>query len=172
MKSLYYLSFWNRAAYNLNNTMNTIFMKKSNKNCWWFVYIFSDHLGRRIYWTDVTLQTIKSATFDGTDVHTIITFTTESSPYPYGIDVFGDLIYWTNHKDRSVFTAQKYTGNNMAPFLTDLDNPKHIKIISKESQKEGIGKTFRILGPQCSSNSYFISPLKLFWIRVSRTSLL
>ncbi|VDI75100.1 Hypothetical predicted protein [Mytilus galloprovincialis] len=101
-----------------------------------------DHHSRRIYWTDVTLQTIKSATFDGTDIHTIITFTTKStsSPGPYGIAVFGDLIYWTNRKDRSVYTAHKYTGKNIAPFLTDLDNPKHIKIISKESQKEGLNR--------------------------------
>ncbi|CAG2222566.1 CD91 [Mytilus edulis] len=39
-----------------------------------------DHQARRIYWTDVILQTIKSATFDGTDVHTILKSATESSP--------------------------------------------------------------------------------------------
>ncbi|XP_071133750.1 low-density lipoprotein receptor-related protein 4-like isoform X1 [Mytilus edulis] len=100
-----------------------------------------DHLGRRIYWTDVGLQTIQSATFDGTDVHTVKLFTSPKYlPSPYGIDVFGDLIYWTNRIDRSVFTAHKYTGKNMAPFLTDLDNPKHIKIISKESQQEGTNR--------------------------------
>ena len=34
------------------------------------------------------------------------------------------------------------------------------------------GKTFRKFGPQCSSTSYFIWPLKLFWIRASVLSLL
>ncbi|OPL21345.1 low-density 4 lipoprotein receptor-related protein, partial [Mytilus galloprovincialis] len=101
---------------------------------------FADHQGRRIYWTDASLQTIKSATFDGSDVHTIITFTKELSPTPYGIDVFGDMLYWTNDKDRSVYTVHKYTGKDMKPFLTDLDSTKHMKIVSKESQKDGLNK--------------------------------
>ncbi|XP_076077801.1 low-density lipoprotein receptor-related protein 6-like [Mytilus galloprovincialis] len=99
-----------------------------------------DQQGRRIYWTDASLQTIKSATFDGTDVHTIITFTEESSPNPYGIDVYGEMIYWTNNKDRSVYTVHKYTGIDNKPFLTNLDSPKHMKIVSKESQKEGVNR--------------------------------
>ncbi|CAG2184720.1 Low-density lipoprotein receptor-related protein 4,Sortilin-related receptor,Low-density lipoprotein receptor-related protein 6 [Mytilus edulis] len=99
--------------------------------------IVIDNIGRRIYWTDGYLQLLKSSTFDGTDVYTIVQFAQKTFPQPFGIELYDDQIYWTNWNAKSVYTVHKYKGNDMKPLITGLKAPRNLKIISKETQKKG-----------------------------------
>ncbi|XP_071133754.1 low-density lipoprotein receptor-related protein 6-like [Mytilus edulis] len=99
--------------------------------------IVIDKIGRRIYWTDGYLQLLKSSTFDGTDVYTIVQLAKKTFPQPFGIELYDDQIYWTNWNAKSVYTVHKYKGNDMKPLITGLKAPRNLKIISKETQKKG-----------------------------------
>ncbi|CAC5367711.1 unnamed protein product [Mytilus coruscus] len=56
----------------------------------------------RFYWTDVGLHQIKSATFDGNDIKTIV-----SGRYPYGIQIYGDYIYYSQWENGQIWRVKK-----------------------------------------------------------------
>lgn len=49
-----------------------------------------DETNSRIYWTNGIHEIIETAKFSGHDRKTII-----KSEFPYGMDIFGDMIIWT-----------------------------------------------------------------------------
>jgi len=63
----------------------------------------------RLYWSDAELNTIESAKLDGSDRRIIV----EDVHHPFGVAVFEDKLYWSDWHEYTVFSCNKFTGNNV-----------------------------------------------------------
>lgn len=59
-----------------------------------------DEANSRIYWTDSAYDIIESSQFDGSDRRTITRATD-----PFGVDIFGDFVFWVNTKDDKIMVT-------------------------------------------------------------------
>lgn len=62
-------------------------------NIKWPNGITIDQGSGRIYWVDAGLDRIETSSLDGDDRHIIVSL---KNFHPFGIDVFGDRIFWSD----------------------------------------------------------------------------
>ena len=78
-----------------------------------------DYQSSRLVWVSASGDRIESSNMDGGDDHTILSLRSES--WPVGVGIFGDRIYWTNLKSKTVQSSTKtgryvhtlYTGGGL-----------------------------------------------------------
>jgi len=72
-----------------------------------------DETTNRLYWADAERNTIESATVDGADRRLII----EDVHHPFGVAVFEDRLFWSDWREFSIYSCNKFTGNNLQSVL-------------------------------------------------------
>jgi len=75
----------------------------------WPSGIFVDETIDRIFWTDAGKDMIESAKIDGSDRREVVM----EGYHPFGIVVFEERIYWTDHDYFALRSANKFTGDDI-----------------------------------------------------------
>ncbi|XP_077601200.1 low-density lipoprotein receptor-related protein 2-like [Stigmatopora nigra] len=103
-----------------------------NASLGWPGGVAVDALTDRIYWTDVKLKAIGSATLDG---HNIRILQMKETTNPFSLAVFNDMLYWSDAKRRVVLAAHKVTGKNVHVLLKRPRQPFAVKIVHQILQQ-------------------------------------
>eukprot|EP00088_Acartia_fossae_P028899 TRINITY_DN296_c0_g1_i2.p1 TRINITY_DN296_c0_g1~~TRINITY_DN296_c0_g1_i2.p1 ORF type:complete len:1146 (-),score=231.79 TRINITY_DN296_c0_g1_i2:150-3587(-) len=77
--------------------------------------VFVDESTNRIFWTDAGLNVIESATIDGGDRRLVI----REIYHPFSLVVFEDRVYWSDWEAYTIFSANKFTGNDLKVFASE-----------------------------------------------------
>ncbi|XP_038213650.1 low-density lipoprotein receptor-related protein 4 [Zerene cesonia] len=84
-----------------------------------------DRIENRIYWNDAKARTIESSDFNGWDKKTILS----NVPYPYGIVIVGQHIYWTDWKTKALHRADKTNVKEQLVIRDNLEGLMDIRAI-------------------------------------------
>lgn len=68
----------------------------------------------RIYWVDAHFGVIESANFHGSDRTTVLKKQVGDIRHFFGVDVFGDRIFWSQWLRDGIESADKFTGENIS----------------------------------------------------------
>lgn len=107
-----------------------------NKDVHWPISLTLDFFTRRLYWADVFNDKIERIDLDGSNREVI----KRSTPFPYGIAIYNDLLFWTENDAMEVLVksynlvnkTQETLGHENPPLLT-------LKVYNSEAQ----GKIFK-----------------------------
>ncbi|KAF7275128.1 hypothetical protein GWI33_012157, partial [Rhynchophorus ferrugineus] len=88
-----------------------------------------DHTTGKLYWTDGDLRTISLINIDGTGRKVLLEG--GSLPYPFGLDIFENNIYWTDWMNKSIEKANKLNGENRTVIVRNLADPMGIRIFHR-----------------------------------------
>ncbi|XP_066245508.1 nidogen [Euwallacea similis] len=86
-----------------------------------------DCLEGRFYWSDISLNAIRSARYNGTDITDFITFEIKS-PEGLAIDWVSRNIYWTDSTLETIEVANLDSKRRRKLFSTGLENPRGIAV--------------------------------------------
>jgi len=90
----------------------------------------------RLYWVDAKLSTIGSSALDGSEAR-IVLFSTTTLRHPFSIAVFEDFMYWSEWESRTIYRADKFTGQNETAITGSLGQlPMVIQIYHGEHQPQ------------------------------------
>lgn len=93
-----------------------------------------DYEAQRIYWVDASLSRVEFSNVDGTG-RTLLRFT---SPHPFSVTVFGNLLFWTDWSSDSIHVTHKTNGESIGDVYTSLrQRPFGIEAISPDRQTQG-----------------------------------
>ncbi|XP_072942146.1 low-density lipoprotein receptor-related protein 4 [Epargyreus clarus] len=95
----------------------------------------------KIYWTDGGNCTIEYANLDGTGRTVLIS---EHLTHPFGLDVYGDEVFWTDWETHSIQAANKYTGQNRRTLGAGVEGLMDVRVFHKE-RRSGVNR--------CSKNN-------------------
>lgn len=84
-----------------------------------------DNIEGRLYWNDAKILTIESSDFDGNDRRVILS----KVPYPYGIVIVGQHIYWTDWKTKALHRADKTNAKDGIIIRENLEGLMDIRAI-------------------------------------------
>lgn len=91
-----------------------------------------DYTTRKLYWVDSKLKTIKHCSLNGTAIRELVNQGLKS---PSAVTVFEDNIYWTDA--RSIYKANKFTGQNKTVLVHNAANPQDAHIYHPQRQPSG-----------------------------------
>ncbi|XP_068617008.1 very low-density lipoprotein receptor [Brachionichthys hirsutus] len=97
-----------------------------NSSLGWPAGVAVDTIANRVYWTDVRLKAIGSATLDGDDIQIL---QMEDVTNPFSLTVFNDLLFWSDSKKRMVLAAQKVSGKKHQVLFKRPRQPFGVKIV-------------------------------------------
>ncbi|XP_068166712.1 very low-density lipoprotein receptor [Antennarius striatus] len=97
-----------------------------NSSLGWPGGVAVDAISNRVYWTDVRLKAIGSASLDGDDIRIL---QMEDSKNPFSLTVFNDLLFWSDSKKRMVLAAQKVSGKKRQVLLKRPRQSFGVKIV-------------------------------------------
>ncbi|XP_028171895.1 low-density lipoprotein receptor-related protein 4-like isoform X3 [Ostrinia furnacalis] len=98
-----------------------------------------DNIEGRLYWNDAKILTIESSDFEGNDRRVILS----KVPYPYGIVIVGQHIYWTDWKTKALHRADKANAKDGIIIRENLEGLMDIRAIQGE----------RVLNDACGTNN-------------------
>ncbi|CAH1130397.1 unnamed protein product [Ceutorhynchus assimilis] len=101
-----------------------------------------DHSTGKLYWTDGVQKSINLINVDGTGRKTLLSGI--SLPYPYGIDVFENDIYWSDWMKKCIEKANKLTGENRTTVVRNIPDAMGIKVFHRSR---------KITRTPCSNNN-------------------
>lgn len=84
-----------------------------------------DSIEGRLYWNDAKVLTIESSDFDGNDRRVVLS----KVPYPYGIVIVGQHIYWTDWKTKALHRADKANAKDGIVIRENLEGLMDIRAI-------------------------------------------
>lgn len=103
---------------------------------------------------DAKEYSISSSNYDGQQRQLVLD-STKFLNHPFSITTFEDTIYWTDWTTDSVYSANKFTGNDIKLFMTEHSShdkrsrPKNIIVYHPYRQPEGINYCERMI-KKCS----------------------
>ncbi|KAM9360164.1 prolow-density lipoprotein receptor-related protein 1 [Symphorus nematophorus] len=97
-----------------------------NSSLGWPGGVAVDTISDRVYWTDVRLRAIGSATLDGDDIRIL---QMKETINPFSLAVFNGMLYWSDSGKRVVLAAHKSSGKNRQVLLKRLRQPFGVKIV-------------------------------------------
>ncbi|KAK7077185.1 hypothetical protein SK128_005539 [Halocaridina rubra] len=105
---------------------------------YWPNGITIDHANNHIYWCDGKLNTIRRANLDGSQIEVIL-FSPSFLRLPYSITVFEDRLYWTDWSQLALYSADKFTGGDIANISAGhmLESPKVVHVYHAFRQPTG-----------------------------------
>ena len=118
-------------------------------------FFFTDLIEQRIYWTDYTLNYIKSAKLDGSDVQLITSEVTN----PMGIEVHNNDIYFTEYNGK-LYKQSKFPGSSKILIHTDTPHMWGMKIYQSDTRTYTVIKL--VTGTLASSLQIFCFTYLLF----------
>ncbi|CAB3256651.1 unnamed protein product [Arctia plantaginis] len=93
-----------------------------------------DKMESRLYWNDAKILTIESSDFNGNDRRTILS----NVPYPYGIVIVAQHVYWTDWRTQALHRADKMNGKNSIIIRQNLEGLMDIRAVLTERELENI----------------------------------
>lgn len=105
-----------------------------------------DKIEQRIYWCDMSLDRIESAKLDGTDRRILydhygydpgipLESVTGEIQTPYGLSLHGENIFWTDWRQRAVYSANKRIGGKINYITSGLEKPMQVHAYSNKRIK-------------------------------------
>ena len=91
-----------------------------------------DQTKNRLYFVDGGEKTLEYVNFDGSGRKTLITSGLE---HPFGIDVFENLVYWTDWDNLSLDVADKMNGRGRRTLLNNTSDLMDIRIFHRNRRK-------------------------------------
>lgn len=100
-----------------------------------------DYGFQRVYWTDNDEDRIEFSDYSGNE-RTIVVGAADGVIDPFGVTIYGDLLYWTDWGENGVYGTHKVHGSNPLGGVTEvvqvytglLVNPNGIEAISESRQ--------------------------------------
>jgi len=92
-----------------------------------------DYTTRKLYWVDSKLKSIKHCSLNGTAIRELLH---QGLTNPSAVTVFEDDIYWTD--TRSIYKANKFTGQNRTVLVHNAVNPQDAHIYHPQRQPAGM----------------------------------
>ncbi|XP_077441221.1 low-density lipoprotein receptor-like isoform X1 [Vanacampus margaritifer] len=92
---------------------------------------------RLLYWLDSGMRSISRVTVDGRHRKTVV----ESNGYldqPFGLAVFEGFVYWSDQDTHTICRANKHSGSDFQPLVTNVTSPGGIAIIQPALQPDSI----------------------------------
>lgn len=140
--SYMYWGSWHRGHTNHSGTIEKAWMDGNNRTSFvhtdvqWPISLTLDFFTRRLYWSDVFSDKIEHIDLDGKNRKVI----KQATPYPYGIAVFNDLLFWTE-TDAMEVLVKSYNLVNKTEEKLGTENPSlyALKVYNNEAQ----GKIFK-----------------------------
>lgn len=86
--------------------------------------IFADITNQRLYWTNEGSQNIQSMTSGGKEIKTVVSY----SHYPYGIQIYNNLIYWSQTRNGIVKKVDNSGGSYNSWYYTRPYNLLALKV--------------------------------------------
>lgn len=107
-----------------------------------------DHDAGKLYWADGGTKVIEVSNLDGTGRYILIGKPKRKKnsdvvfydnyciqgpdlPYPFGLDIFGNNIYWSDWTSHTIETADKITGTNRTVILSAKDNLMEVRVFHR-----------------------------------------
>lgn len=102
-----------------------------NTDIQWPISLTLDFFTRKLYWSDVYNDRIERIGLDGINREVI----KRSTPYPYGIALYNDLLFWTETDAMHVLVKSYNLGNKSQETL-GIENPAlfTLKVYNSEAQ--------------------------------------
>ena len=96
-----------------------------------------DYLANRVYWADAFLDKIEYSNLDGTS--RIVLETEENGIlHPFSLTLEGDLLFWTEWQNNSIFFTHKILGSTVSTITNNLFvNPNVIEAVTPDRQVDG-----------------------------------
>lgn len=89
-----------------------------------------DRIEGRLYWNDAKVLTIESSDFNGEDRRTVL----NQVPYPYGIVIVEQHIYWTDWKTKALHRADKTNGKDQLIIRENLEGLMDIRAVQVKKE--------------------------------------
>lgn len=104
----------------------------------WPISLTLDFFTRRLYWSDVYNDRIERIDLDGNNREVI----KQATPYPYGMAIYNDLLFWTETNTMEVL-VKSYDLINKSQKILGTENPTiyALKVYNSEAQ----GMTFKCI---------------------------
>lgn len=99
----------------------------------WPIGLTLDFFTRRLYWSDVYHDRIERIDLDGNNREVL----KRSAPYPYGVAVYNDLLFWTE-TDATKGLVKSYNLVNKSHETLGVENPPlfTLKVYNSEAQSK------------------------------------
>lgn len=100
-----------------------------------------DYSTQRLYWADANLDKIEYSNVDGSG-RTLLETGATGLLHPYALTIEGDLLYWTDWLDNSIYATHKIHGTSLDGDINLIleyliINPNGIEAIGPEKQPAG-----------------------------------
>ncbi|KAB0798924.1 hypothetical protein PPYR_06804 [Photinus pyralis] len=126
-----------RAA--MDGTMRTILI---SQNLTWPNGLAIDHAAGKLYWADGGTKAIEYSNLDGTNREVLIG--SSILPHPFGLDVFGNYVYWTDWITSNIEAATKLTGSNRTILGSGINELMDVRVFHRSR---------KIIKTACSNNN-------------------
>lgn len=102
-----------------------------NLNIHWPISLTIDFFTRRLYWSDVFNDRIERIDLDGNNREVV----KQQTPYPYGIALYNDLLFWTETNHMEVL-VKSYNLINKSEEILGIEKPPlfTLKVYNSEAQ--------------------------------------
>ena len=104
----------------------------SGRHIEWPVDLTIDYTTKKLYWIDAKLRVIKQADLNGNNVREVVY---QGITHPSAVTLFEDHVYWID--DKSIYKANKFTGNNATVVLKTAFSPRDLHIYHPQRQPDG-----------------------------------
>ena len=92
-----------------------------------------DYESQRLWWTDGKLRRIESVKTDGTK-RTLVMSSGIGLEHIFSVTNFEDVLYWDDWQTKSIYSANKFTGEDRKVFQSQLHFPMGLRIFHRLRQ--------------------------------------
>lgn len=143
-----YWGNWPRGSTRAGGSIERAWMDGNNRTSFvnldiqWPISLTLDFFTRRLYWSDVYNDRIERIDLDGNNREVI----KQSTPYPYGMAIYNDLLFWTETNAMEVL-VKSYDLINKSQKILGAENPAlyALKVYNSEAQGNIYKYMFKLL---------------------------